>query len=46
MEVETQILIACELGYLQLDRSEYLLSVTAEVGRVLNGLLNSLPTRT
>jgi hypothetical protein len=46
MEVETQILIARELGYIQLDRGEYLLSVTAEVGRVLNGLLNSLPTRT
>lgn len=46
MEVETQILIACELGYLQLDRKEDLLGVAAEVGRLLNGLLHSLPNRT
>jgi four helix bundle protein len=45
MEVETQILIARELGYLEHDQSENLLSVAAEVGRILNGLLNSLPSR-
>ena len=45
MEVETQILIAQGLGYLQLEESQSLLGVAAEVGRILNGLLNSLPTR-
>jgi four helix bundle protein len=42
MEVETQILISQELGYLERDQSESLLSSSAEVGRILNGLLNSL----
>jgi four helix bundle protein len=42
MEVETQILISQELGYLERDQSEQLLSASAEVGRILNGLLNSL----
>lgn len=45
MEVETQILIAEELGYLERDQSATLLASTAEVGRILNGLLNSLATR-
>lgn len=42
MEVETYILLAQELGYLQSDESEGLLARTAEVGKILNGLLNSL----
>jgi four helix bundle protein len=42
MEVETQILISQELGYLERDQSENLLNSSAEVGRILNGLLNSL----
>ena len=42
MEVETYILLASELGYLERDACEGLLSATAEVGRSLNGLLNSL----
>jgi four helix bundle protein len=45
MEVETQILLGRELGYLDRDESEGLLSTTAEIGRILNGLLNSLPSR-
>ncbi|HTW58222.1 MAG TPA: four helix bundle protein [Terriglobales bacterium] len=45
MEVETQILIARDLGYLRQDEGENLLGVAAEVGRILNGLLSSLPTR-
>jgi four helix bundle protein len=45
VEVETQILIARELGYLERDRSDTLLGAAAEVGRILNGLLNSLPSR-
>jgi len=42
MEVETCILLAQELGYLERDQSESLLAGSAEVGRILNGLLNSL----
>ena len=42
MEVETYILLAQELSYLQNDESENLLARTAEVGKILNGLLNSL----
>ena len=45
MEVETQVLLARELGYLERDGSESLLGAAAEVGRILNGLLNSLPNR-
>jgi four helix bundle protein len=45
MEVETQILIARDLGYLYQNQSDYLLSAAAEVGRILNGLLASLPSR-
>jgi four helix bundle protein len=42
MEVETLILLAQELSYLEIDLSESLLARTAEVGKILNGLLNSL----
>jgi four helix bundle protein len=42
MEVETYILLAQELGYLQNGESEGLLARTAEGGKILNGLLNSL----
>ena len=45
LEVETQISIAEELGYLDPDRSIELLNRSAEVGRVLNGLITSLPIR-
>jgi four helix bundle protein len=45
MEVETQILIAQELGYLERAQSQNLLAGAAEVGRILNGLLNSLPKK-
>ncbi len=42
MEVETQILMARDLRYLEQNQSDPLLSATAEVGRILNGLLASL----
>jgi four helix bundle protein len=42
MEVETYILLGQELGYLERDPSGSLLAGTAEVGKILNGLLNSL----
>src|SRR5580698_6420591 len=41
MEVETQILIARDLSYLENHRSETLLASAREVGRILNGLLAS-----
>jgi four helix bundle protein len=45
MEVETQILVAQDLGYLEQNQGESLLSAAAEVGRILNGLLASLAKR-
>jgi four helix bundle protein len=44
-EVETQIQIAKDLGYLDQNQSDDLLNNAAEVGRILNGLLASLPSR-
>jgi len=41
-EVETQILIARDLGYLEQYRVETLLGAAAEIGRMLNGLLAAL----
>jgi len=41
-EVETQILISRDLGYLENQVSEKLLDATAEIGRMLNGLLAAL----
>jgi len=42
MEVETQLLIAQNLGYLGPERVDALLALCAEGGRILNGLLASL----
>jgi len=39
MEVETQLQIAENLGYLQKENTNKLLESCAEVGRILNGLL-------
>ena len=41
-EVETQLLIAQDLGYLDQQQSHGLLSATGELGRVLNGLIASI----
>jgi four helix bundle protein len=41
-EVETQVLIARDLAYLECNQAECLLNNAAEVGRMLNGLLASL----
>lgn len=41
-EVETQILIARQLGYLGEQETNCLLQTSAEVGRILNGLYASL----
>jgi four helix bundle protein len=42
MEMETQILLAEDLGYLDGEKSSKLLQHTAEVGKILHGLLRSL----
>ena len=42
MEVETQLIIAERLSYLPPPDREHCLSLAAEVGRLLNGLSNSL----
>jgi len=42
MEVETQILIALELNYLDARSADELLEFSAETGRVINGLIRSL----
>src|SRR5436305_818343 len=41
-EVETQLQIAHRLGYLDTDGTNTLLQRAAEVGRLINGLRNSL----
>ncbi|MGA7398773.1 MAG: four helix bundle protein [Candidatus Sulfotelmatobacter sp.] len=41
VEIETQIMIAGNLGYLSLQQGKALLDKTAEVGRMLNGLIAS-----
>jgi four helix bundle protein len=42
MEVETQIQIAENLGYLAKDETRKLLATCSEVGRIINGLLASV----
>lgn len=42
MEVETQLLIAADLGYAKKEEVEQLLSRSAEIGRLANGLLTTL----
>jgi four helix bundle protein len=39
MEVETQLQIAENLGYMDKEQTNKLLEACAEVGRILNGLL-------
>jgi hypothetical protein len=45
MEIETQVLIARSLGYLEDLESENLLRASSKIGRILNGVLASLPSR-
>ena len=42
MEVETQTLLVFGQGYLESAEKERLLAASAEIGKILNGLLNSL----
>ena len=46
MEVETQLQIAENLGYLQNENTRSLLENCVEVGRILNGLLASVAKQT
>lgn len=41
-EVETQIIIAARLNYLERSKCQELTKATAEVGRLINGLVSSL----
>jgi four helix bundle protein len=45
VEIETQILIGERLSYIDAEKSNGLLARTTELGKILNGLLRSLPTR-
>jgi four helix bundle protein len=45
-EVETQLMIARRLRYLTQDQADGLLAQTAEVGRLLQGLMRSLDATT
>jgi four helix bundle protein len=42
MEVETQVLIALDRKFLDSKKAEVLLEMLAEIGRILNGLMDSL----
>ncbi|MFH1926608.1 MAG: four helix bundle protein [Chloroflexota bacterium] len=44
-ETETQIILATRLGYVQETQEAELLEQCAEVGRLLNGLINALQRR-
>jgi four helix bundle protein len=45
VEIETQLLIAEDLGYISAMGGRELLAKTAELGRVLNGLIASIRAR-
>src|SRR5437660_12202797 len=45
LELETQISIAQNLGYFSPEQSKILVDRAAEIGRILNGLINSLKNR-
>jgi len=45
VEIETQLLIARNLKYVQPAKAEYLLATADELGRILNGLISSIKNR-
>lgn len=45
LELQTQIEIANNLGYLELERATRLMESADEVGRIINGLLRSLRSK-
>jgi len=44
-ELETQMVVACNLNYLSAERRDHFLGLAAELGRILNGLIASLQVR-
>ena len=46
LELETQVVLSTRLGYLDREKERELLSMTAELGRLINGLKSSLGGRT
>jgi four helix bundle protein len=44
LELETQITIGQELGYVELEDGKRLINLAAEVGRMLNGMVNTFQT--
>ena len=44
-EMETQIILAQDLGYLSNEQTDQLLASSAEVGRLINGLYRSLANK-
>ena len=44
LELETQITIGQELGYLELEDGKRLTNLASEVGRMLNGMVNTFQT--
>lgn len=45
LELETQVVIATNLGYLTKENGDALLDSAAKVGRILNGLITSIKNR-
>lgn len=45
VEIETQLLIARDLKYIQSSKTDILLAASDELGRVLNGLIASVKNR-
>ncbi len=43
-EVETQVQLASDLGYIPANDAEQIIELTSEVSRLLNGLIRSLQT--
>jgi four helix bundle protein len=41
-ELETQVIISTDLGYVQKERSEKVLAEVEEIGKMINGLINSI----
>jgi len=41
-ELETQIILACELGYFSTEQKQRLIRESRELGRIRNGLMTSL----
>jgi len=44
-EVETQVIVASNLGYIQAEQLELMIERISELGRILNGLITSLQSR-